>query len=185
MVEPITAIAIGSQVLGGVMGAKGANQAARSAKQLAEYNAQVAENEGILLQREKTAEEANLRRQSERLIGTQRVAVAKSGIQMSGSALQALADTYFNREKDAARIQYASSIQQVQKQSEAALVRAQGAATAYGYKVQAVQSLLGGFTAGASTGLQTGAFSGGGGGGGSVPKTEFSTNYNSTQLGLQ
>jgi len=154
----MTAISVGSKVLGGVMGAKGSNQAARSAQQAAEYNAKVAENEAILLQREKTAEEASLRRQSERLIGTQRVAVAKSGIQMSGSALQSLADTYFSREKDAARIQYASSIQQVQKQSEAALVRAQGAATAYGYRMQAQQSLLGGFTGALSTGSQLGLF---------------------------
>ena len=156
--EPMTAMAIGGQALGGVMGAKGANAAGKAARQVAEYNAQIAENEAILLQREKTAEEANLRRQSERLLGTQRVAVAKSGIQMSGSALQALADTYFSRERDAARIQYASSVQQVQKESEAALSRAQGKATAYGYKIQAQQSLLGGFTSAISTGQQLGAF---------------------------
>lgn len=156
--EPLTAVAIGGQVLGGVMGAKGANQAARAAQQVAEYNAQVAENEAILLQREKTAEEANLRRQSERFIGTQRVAVAKSGIQMSGSALQALADTYFNRERDAARIQYASSIQQVQKESEANLARIEGRAQAAAFRMQGQQSLLSGFTGALSTGMQLGAF---------------------------
>jgi len=49
--DPATmmAIAAGGQVLGGVVGAKGANQAARAAQQVAEYNAQVAENEAILL----------------------------------------------------------------------------------------------------------------------------------------
>ena len=156
--EPLTAVAIGGQVLGGVMGAKGANQAARAAQQVAEYNAKVAENEAILLQRAKTAEEASLRRQSDRLIATQRVATAKSGIQMSGSALQALADTYFNREKDVARIQYASSIQQVQKQAEADMKRAEGRAQAYGFRLQAQQSLLGGFTGAASTGQSLGAF---------------------------
>jgi len=154
--EPLTAVAIGGQVLGGVMGAKGANQAARAAQQVAEYNAKVAENEAIVLQREKTAQEASVRRQSERLIGTQRVAVAKSGIQMSGSALQALADTYFNREKDAARIQYASSIQQVQKQAEADMKRAEGRAQAYGFRLQATQSLLGGFTGAAQSMSSTG-----------------------------
>ena len=152
------AFAAGAQALSGVIGAKGATQAARAATQVAEYNAQVAENEAILLQREKTAQEASVRRQSERLIGTQRVAVAKSGIQMSGSALQALADTYFNREKDAARIQYASSIQQVQKQAEADMKRAEGRAQAYGFRLQAQQSLLGGFTGALSTGMQLGAF---------------------------
>ena len=149
--EAMTALAVGGKVLGGVMGAKGATQAARAVQQVAEYNAQVAENEAILLQRAKTAEEASVRRQSERLIGTQRVAVAKSGIRMSGSALQALADTYFNREKDAARIQYASSIEQTQKASEANLARIEGRAQAAAFRIQGQQSLLGGFTDAAST----------------------------------
>ncbi len=151
--DPATmmAIAAGGQVLGGVVGAKGANQAARAAQQVAEYNAQVAENEAILLQRAKTEEEASLRRQSDRLIATQRVATAKSGIKMSGSALQALADTYFNREKDAARIQYASSIEQMQKESEATLSIAEGRAQAAAYRMQGQQSLLGGFTQAASS----------------------------------
>lgn len=176
------AFAAGAQVLGGVVGAKGANQAAKAAQQVAEYNAQVAENEAILLQRAKVAEEASLRRQSDRLIATQRVATAKSGIQMSGSALQALADTYFNREKDAARIQYASSIEQVQKQAEADMIRAEGRAQAYGYKLQATQSLLGGFTGAASSMASTGFPSIGQS---NVPKTEFSTNYNATAMGYR
>jgi len=148
----LTALAVGGQVLGGIMGSKGNQAAARAAQQVAEYNAQVAENEAILLQRQKREEEAALRRQSDRLISTQRVATAKSGIQMSGSPLQALADAYFNTEKDAARIQYASSIQQMQKESEATLSRLEGQATAQALRIQAQQSLLGGFTDAAATG---------------------------------
>jgi hypothetical protein len=134
------------------MGAKGANAAAQSAQAVAEYNAQVAENEAILLARQKREEEAALRRQSDRLISTQRVATATSGIRMSGSPLQALADAYFNTEKDAARIQYASSIQQMQKESEATLSRLEGQATAQALRIQGQQSLLGGFTDAAATG---------------------------------
>jgi hypothetical protein len=148
----LQAIAVGGQVLGGIMGAKGANAAAQSAQAVAEYNAQVAENEAILLARQKREEEAALRRQSDRLISTQRVATATSGIRMSGSPLQALADAYFNTEKDAARIQYASSIQQMQKESEATLSRLEGQATAQALRIQGQQSLLGGFTDAAATG---------------------------------
>ena len=148
----LTALAVGGQVLGGIMGSKGNQAAARAAQQVAEFNAQVAENEAILLQRQKREEEAALRRQSDRLISTQRVATAKSGIQMSGSPLQALADAYFNTEKDAARIQYASSIQQMQKESEATLSRLEGRAQAQALRIQGQQSLLGGFTDAAATG---------------------------------
>ena len=152
MSQALIAAAIGSQVLGGIVGSKGNQAAARTVEQIGEFNAQLADNEATLLQRQKREEEAALRRQSDRLISTQRVATAKSGIQMSGSPLQALADAYFNTEKDAARIQYASSIQQMQKESEGTLSRLEGQATAQSLKIQAQQSLLGGFTDAASTG---------------------------------
>ena len=81
--------------IGTVASFAGQRQAARATQQVAEYNAQVAANEAVLLQRAKTAQEANLRQRAERLRATQRVATAASGIQMSGSPLQAMADTYF------------------------------------------------------------------------------------------
>ena len=90
----------------------------------------------------KVDEENQLRNQSERLISTQRVQTAKSGITMSGSPMQALADTYFNTEYDALKIQYASDIQQTQKISAATLLRAEGAARSSALRTRAYQSLL-------------------------------------------
>ena len=127
--EPTTIMA-GASAIQGIMGFKGNRQAARSVEQVAEYNAQLRENELVLLQRRRRDEEASLRRQSDRLIATQRVATAASGIRMSGSPLQALADTYFNTERDAQRIQYASSIEQTQAESQAAMTRIAGRAQA-------------------------------------------------------
>ena len=80
------------------------------------------------MQRAKIDEENNLRKQSERLVGTQRVATATSGITMSGSPMLALADAYFNTEKDALRIQYASDIEQTRQIAAATLLRTEGAA---------------------------------------------------------
>ena len=54
------AVAAGASVVGGIMGFKGNRAAAKNAEAIAEYNARVAENEKILLQRAKVAEEANL-----------------------------------------------------------------------------------------------------------------------------
>ena len=101
--DPVT-IAAGASAASGFLGFKGNQAAAKAARQTAEYNAKVAENEAILLQRAKVDEEKNLREASRRLVSAQRVATAASGIQMSGSPLQALADTYFNTEMDALRI---------------------------------------------------------------------------------
>lgn len=141
--EPITAAIVGSQAVGSIVSFKGAKAAARSARQVAEYNAQVAENEAILLARAKRDEEANLRKQGERLVAAQRTATAASGIQMSGSPLQALASSYYGIETDAAKIRYAGDIEQVQKVSEADLARVQGYARSQALKTQAYASLLG------------------------------------------
>lgn len=143
MVDPITMAAVGSAV-GGAMGFKGNMAAAKTARKTAEYNAKIAENEAVLLQRAKVREEAIMRANSERLVATQTVATAKSGIQLSGNPLQAMADAYFNTEKDALNIRYASEIEQVAKASEAGLARAEGAARSQALKIQAYGSLLDG-----------------------------------------
>ena len=129
-------------MLGAVLGYKGNQAAAKAARQTAELNAKIAENEAILLQRRNTSEEANMRKSSERTIASQRVATAASGVQMSGSALQAIADSYFNTEMDALNIQYAADIEQTAKASEAALARAEGRARSSALKTQSYQSLL-------------------------------------------
>jgi hypothetical protein len=139
MSPPLVAAAIAGS---GFLSFKGNMAAARAARQTAEYNAQVEENEAILLQRAKIDEENNLRKQSERLVGTQRVATATSGVTMSGSPMLALADAYFNTEKDALRIQYASDIEQTRQIAAATLLRTEGAARSRALKTKAYQSLL-------------------------------------------
>ena len=139
--DPVTMAAVAAGGAG-FMGYKGNQAAAKAARQTAEYNAKVAENEAIILQRKKTAEEAAMRQSAERTIASQRVATAASGVQMSGSALQALADSYFATEMDALNIQYAADIEQTAKASEAALARAEGRARSSALKTQSYQSLL-------------------------------------------
>lgn len=138
------AIAAGASVVSGMMGYKGNMAAAKNAQAVADYNAEVAENEAVLLARKKRDEEESLRKQSDRLEGTQRTMVAASGVQMTGSPLDVLAETYFSTNMDATMIQYAGDVEQVQKQSEAALARAEGGARAAGLKYQAYGSLLSG-----------------------------------------
>lgn len=137
-------VAAGASAISGVLGYKGNMAAAKQAKATADYEAQVLKNEAILLERAKVDEERVLRQNAERLIATQNVATAASGIQMSGSALQATADAYFNTELDALRIQYASDIEQTKSVSDQMLVRAEGRARAAAKRTDAYASLLGG-----------------------------------------
>jgi hypothetical protein len=139
MADPVLAAAAG---VSGVLGYKGNMASAKAARQVGEYNAVVAENEKVLLQRATRQKEANLRKSAERLQGTQRVATAKSGIQMSGSALEALRDTFFNTELDAIGIRYAGSIEEAAKVNEAAMARATASAQSAQYKTAAYKSVL-------------------------------------------
>ena len=129
-------------MIGAILGYKGNQAAAKQAQAVGEFNARIAENEAKILQTKKTSEDANLRKASERTIATQRVATAASGIEMSGSALEALKDSYMNTQMDALNLAYASEIEQTAKASEAALARAEGKAKATAYKTASYQSLL-------------------------------------------
>jgi DNA-binding transcriptional regulator PaaX len=149
MVDPVTVAAVAS-VGSGVMGFKGAKSAAKADKAVTEYENQVRENEAVLLRREKADQEKNLRQQSDRLVGQQRAATAASGIQMSGSPLQALADSYFKTEQDALRIQYAGDIEETKKEADIALNTAESNARQTAFKVQGYQSLLQGASQGAT-----------------------------------
>jgi len=129
--------------IGTVTSFLGQQKASRAAEAVSEYNAKVAENEAVLVARQKVAEEAILRKNSKRLAATQRVATAASGIEMSGSPLQALADTYFNTELDALRIQYSADIAKTAAEVNAELTRAEGRARASALRTQSYTSLLG------------------------------------------
>lgn len=139
-------IAAGAAALGGVMGYKGSKSAAKADQAITDYENAVSENEQVLLRRERASQEANLRNQSDRLISSQRVATAASGVQMSGSALQALADAHFQTEMDALRIQYAGDIDETRAEADRALNSAESKARQTALKTQGYQALLGGVT---------------------------------------
>ena len=142
MADPLTMAAAGASALGGVMSFKGNQAQAKQVQAIAEYNAKVAENEKIVLAEVKADEEASLRKQSERLVGTQRVMTAASGVQMTGSPMTIAADTFFATQMDALNIQQASSREQAMKTQEAAMTRLEGRAKASGLKYQSYASLI-------------------------------------------
>ena len=136
-------IAAAAAVASGVLGFKGNRAMAKQARQIGEYQAQDEENNLILTQRARAEQEASIRTGAERLRGLQRTAVGTSGIQMVGSPLQAMADTYFNTERDAQRVQYAASVEAARAEGAAAMRRLEGQSRAAGANLAALQSLLG------------------------------------------
>ena len=151
-------IAAGAAVASGIMGYKGNRAAARQARLIADYNAQVEENNLVILQRARRDQELQVRQQGERLIGAQRVAVGASGIQERGTPLDVYANAYFGIERDAARIQYASSVDEVRAVAASRKEIMEGGARAASYEYAAMGSLLGGTTQAFSTYGQLGGF---------------------------
>ena len=141
--DPVTVAAVATTA-STVLGFKGNQASAKAARQTAEYNARLAENEAVVLQRARTDQESNLRRANERLTGQQVVATAASGVEMSGSPYLALADSYFGMERDALRIQYASSVETAGQLAQAAMARAAGNARASAFRTAAYTTLLDG-----------------------------------------
>lgn len=138
------AVAAGASAISGMMGYKGNMASAKAARQVGEYNAILAEQERDLLVRQKTQQESNMRKNSNSLAGAQRTAVSASGVQIAGSPLDALADTFFNTELDALNIRFARDIDELNKTSEAALARASASARSSAYQTQAYGTLLSG-----------------------------------------
>ena len=146
MAAPLAIAATGASVLGGVMGFKGARAVGQAQQAAAEYNAQVAENEKVLVARQ-NRDESRLRKQSERLIGAQVNAASASGVEISGSTLMPIADVYYGTAADAARIQYNAEINKQKLQAQADIARAEGQARRAASDIQATASLLGGVKA--------------------------------------
>ena len=139
-------LAAGGQLAGGFAGFKGARAAAKAQRQIDNYNIEVVKNEQILNERARRDQESNLRNQANRLVSSQIAATAASGIQLSGSPLRAMADTYYSLEKDVARVQYASEIEQTQTKAQIELIGMEGRARRSASNYQSYASLLGGAT---------------------------------------
>lgn len=152
------AISAGASVASGVMGFKGNRAAAQQAKNIAAYNAEVEKNNAVLLARAKRDSELQVRQSGRRLVGAQRVLAAASGIQEKGQVLQTYADAYFGIERDVARVQYASSVEQARSVAEQRKSIIEGQARAQTYSARAFGSLLGGVTQGLGTYAELGGF---------------------------
>jgi hypothetical protein len=151
----MTWVATAAVVTAGVMSASAQRAAGKQAGLNAEYDAQVAENEKILLARNAKKEEKRLRQGSERLISSQRVAAAKSGVVTgTGSNLLALRDAYMGTEMDLIELRFASSVQQQNKTAQAAMIRLGGKARKSAANYQSYATLLG--TAGKAYGMSGG-----------------------------
>ena len=128
--------------IGTVASVVGSFSQGQSAKAASRYNAQIAENNAIAARQAAAAEAARERDRTMRLLGAQRAAYGKGGVQMSGSALDVAGDTAAQAELDALTILYGGEARARASEADAASQRFQGNAAARASYFQAGSSLL-------------------------------------------
>lgn len=155
MCDLVTALMIGSTVMGGVSAVQQGNAAAASANynaQVAEMNAKIAdENARDALERGKL-EEQQKRQEVAAIVGRQKAAMAANGVDLGfGSPLDTLVDTAMLGEIDAltirsnaAREAYAYNVDGVNGRADAALSRANAKSAKKGGYLSAFGTVLGG-----------------------------------------
>ena len=131
------------------------DEAYEAEAKMAEYNAKMAERQGVEALKAGAREEERFRQQARQFQSSQRTTAAASGAQVSGSALSVLADTAMGIEQDADTIRFNTlkdkwgfDVQRTNftNQANAARASAKNAKTA---------GWMGGFTSLLGTGAQT------------------------------
>ncbi len=103
---------------------------AQAAEQQGESQAQVAQRQAATQFQQAQAEALAIRRQNDRIRGTQRVAFLKSGVTLSGSAQDVIYDSAIEGELEALNTTYRGSVSSSYYMDEAALARSSGATQA-------------------------------------------------------
>lgn len=155
MCDLVTALMIGSTVMGGVSAIQQGNATAAAGRynaQVSEMNAKIADsNARDALERGKI-EEQNKRREIAMLSGKQRAAMAANGVDLTfGSPLDTLVDTAMLGELDAltirsnaAREAYGYKVNATNARADASLSRANASAAKTGGYLSAAGTVLGG-----------------------------------------
>jgi hypothetical protein len=138
MADPVTLalVAAGtaatSQVVGGVAGARAAQAQGKIAGQQAEIERRAA-----------SVDERNQRNSAMRYRAAQRAAYSGSGVTTTGTALNVLAQTAEEQERDALAIRYGGQLRSARAISEKSLAKRRGQASLVSGFGQAGQTLLG------------------------------------------
>lgn len=111
---------------GSVLNAVGALQQGQAAGATAEYNARVAENEGLGIMQQAAFEEAGIRRKTEKFKSGQEASIAGSGVTPDGSQAEILQETVAESELDILATRYNASVRKLQTDNQASISRAQG-----------------------------------------------------------
>ena len=137
-------LAMGAMAAGAMVSAAGSIAQGQAASEMADYNAQVAENEAASARIQAGYEEGRQREHADRVRSAARAAIAKSGVDLEGSPRLGMVDNAVYAEIDALAIRNSGTVAEARARSQAGLDRMQGRAAVTGSYYGAGASLLGG-----------------------------------------
>lgn len=111
---------------GAATSAYGSYAAGQAQKSAAKFNAEVANNNATMAVQQANADATKIRDRNRRLAGTQRAALAKSGVNLSGSGEDVMYDSAIQGELDALTTIYKGHVEGVNYHSQASLDTFQG-----------------------------------------------------------
>lgn len=152
----LTGLAMISSFASTAVGVASSISQGQKEKDWADYNAKVMENEAIIARQEAARDAETRRKEGMRLLGSQRAAFAKSGVELgSGSPLDLLEETAAENELAVKTIKYAGEQQARRAISAATAERLKGDAKQTGSYWSAGSTLLTGGLRTAGYGAQT------------------------------
>jgi hypothetical protein len=110
---------------------------AQAAEAQGESQAQISQRQATASLQQAQTEALAIRRQNDRVRGTQRVSFLKSGVTLSGSAQDVMYDSAIEGELEALSAEYKGKVAYSQNQDEAAYARSQGSTSARLYRSRA------------------------------------------------
>ena len=131
---------------GTVVSAYSAYQQGKMQKDLNEYNAQIAENNKILADRQYAIDYRENEKRYRRLLGKQRVGYAKSGVTMEGSVIDVIEESALDNAWEVAKMKYNKDVKKAGYTASAAKSRFVGESAYYTGKMNAASTLLTGGT---------------------------------------
>lgn len=103
----------------GAVSAAGAMSAGKAQANASVYEAQVAQRNAKIARNQAEVDQEDQRRENRRQMGAMRAAYGSSGLELSGSPLDVLADTAIEQELDVARIGYRGELRAIGEHDKA------------------------------------------------------------------
>lgn len=147
-------------IVGGVVSAIGAMQAAGAQAAAAEYNAKVAERNRIATLQQADAEAVDKMKENRRVLGSIRANIGAAGIDLAGSPLDVIGDTAIEQNLDVAKIKYNGQVKAVGFEDAAVLDKMEASSARTAGFFNAASGLLGGFTQAATLAMKSGGGAG-------------------------